>query len=318
MKYLQLFETWLNDNREMIVPVPRDYPNWKLLDSNVTDDTKKLLDLLEPDFHDVALFSWHPNIEQAQYSDNKKYYRDGDSNYNKRLWIDGSLIALRREDKPKPTGEWPNNSNHGIVEKAMKQFPYIQTLGGSGDRMGERESVQVQLSFLTKNVGTHEEANDIKQNKITAGAYSFFDGRWNYIPAEKLDPTGPIKEKLESTAQLLKKIFENFPDVKKVFVMSWNPMNKTVRVELSQLNSKYNSYNIKVNCDNDLNLSYDLESTGPSIRITTLKNASLDKIFTSINLIPDEKSEALGKNPENYAEILKEYRGKVAGRNYNF
>lgn len=232
-----LNESWLENFRETVLPVPQVNNNWKKAKGNVTPDTMKLLELLEKDFDEVAIFSWHPNIRQAQYTDGKQHF---DSNYNSRTHISGSIIC-KYNDHPDSSPD----DGFRTIEKAVKAFPYMKTMGGSGNEDHGKKTYQVQISFLTAGVGTHGESSINKESKLSHGAYSLKNGEWMFIPVSDFDVTSQVREIIKKDSDSLIQFFTGSPLVdsvqeNKMYNFSSSISNKiTVKFEKDNVRQLY-------------------------------------------------------------------------------
>lgn len=320
MKHVKLFESWLNDDeRDALYPRPPHRPVWRKAEGEVTEETLKLLQALQPDFHDVSLFSWHPNIEAAQYSGKKNPYSHSDGNYNSRMRLNLSLIAKTTEPKPYSS----NWDGFRVIERALKPFPFMEKCGGSGHREPDgRYSTQVQISFLTKGIGTHEKAAEIKKEKITSGAYTFESGEWKFIPVEDFDPYKREKKAVAHLCALLEKIFSKVPEVKRTRIAGFKPLHPRIAVDLvdggfvieikDELGLEYENgegeYSFEISHKKTNSFSYDKGSIVEGLR----------ELLEATKLFSKKHVEELAKDPENYAQILKSFRGRVSGRDFGF
>jgi hypothetical protein len=196
-----LNEGWMSNFRDVVVPVPMKDHTWRKAEGNVTPDTLELLKKLQPNFHEIALFSWHPNIKQAQYYDGY-HERENESNYNSRSLIEDSIIVLSNSTEK-------NNNTWQVISREVDSFGYMKTSGGNGRTQDGKESKQTQISFLTGGVGTHEEARKIKNEKLTPGAYSYNGKEWMFIPADDFDTTPVIFERIKKTADIIQYFLES-------------------------------------------------------------------------------------------------------------
>ena len=197
-------QSYLYDDRNISIPVPTNVPEWtRVSESNVTSETKGILDKLVSKVHEVSLFSWHPNIQNAQYSEGKGFA--GWGNYNSRISL-GDSIIVKGFDKTL------ENDGYDFIRDSLNHIPEVKTCGGSGNREDGLKTYRSQLSFL-HTVGTHDESNDLKNRLITHGAYSFFDGEWWYIPAHLFNPYLEDERIVKEKGEELRSIYKHHPDV---------------------------------------------------------------------------------------------------------
>jgi hypothetical protein len=215
-----LKEGWLHKGGSMpYLQTPQKTKGWKMpsfrkLDNQVTPDTRKLLSMLQPYYHDVALFSWHPNIKRAQYSG---YYHHSASekpnNRNSREWIESNLTVMRSKENP---NEERSFGDLDFLRKIVQSFDYMKYLGGSGDTQDGRNVAIAQLSFM---VGDAEDfGRKVKAEKLTAGAYTFKDGEWEYVGAEEFDITPLLRAEALAEVSKIRDVLEASPEVEKTTV----------------------------------------------------------------------------------------------------
>jgi hypothetical protein len=317
MKYLQLFENWLLQSRD-ILPIPDSNVQWKDVKGNVTSDTLKLLTSLQDKWHDVALFSWHPNIRMAQYSPSGDTF---DSNYNSRLWISGSLICLAAEKNQSKEG-FDDRRN---IELALKSFP-VNAMGGSGNTENGRAVRQIQLSFLTKDVGTHEEAKKIKESTFTPGAYTFESGKWKYIPAEDFDVMPKLNAEFKKLMILLEDSFtvcDNVSSVKShlretsftIRVNTTSPKWTKGWFEVTVKPSKPPEYKIEIVGQNNVHSN------------NTIKHVdTIEDMLLVSDLFPEDVNHKLAvkyrEDKNVYEKVLNDFlhqkRGQLKSKKFNF
>jgi hypothetical protein len=327
MKHFQLFEAWLRGGHG-VVSRPTGTFTWKKAKGQITENTQKLLDLMQENFHDVAIFSWHPNIKLAQYGDIPKSFWPDTSgkrtNINRRSWIIDSIIVKRRKDKPKEERTFEDGR---ILDKIFKHFPMLNSSGGSGDTEEGRHVTQRQISFLTNGVGTHEKASEIKDSTFTPGAYTFKDNEWYFIPDDDFNPLPNIQQTRENHLKMLADMFSHWPTVENVQMQAntWSTTQPTLKIALENGGSRSiriedvsyttaGEYNYTVT----LTPAKDQPDFGRHGRDARVECEGISKMIKEIEIFPSDIAEKLAENPKEYKTILHEYRGRASGKTFGF
>lgn len=303
--------SYLFDDRDIVIPPPSRIPEWKRADhEEVTPQTLELLSKLQEFFPQVSIFSWHPNIPQAQY-------RGADmwgSNYNARILIGDSIIVRSRPGTKSLTGV---DRGWDTVRNAMKHIKEAETLGGNSSSDETTKSYQMQISFL-KTVGTHEESNELKYKILTHGAYSFKDGIWYYIPADKFNPWYELEEKMDQRVDEIVKILENHPKIKKI-------NREQIHTVYGKRGKEYDCHIGLTTKDCDFVLivreNYYKLYKGPfNVPRTVEEHLELNMEFLLERLggLTYDQITALVEDPSSYSKVLYEYRGTVAARKFGF
>lgn len=196
---------WLKKCRDSILKLPEGPFEWKEID-DITEHTKFILESLQDKYEHIALFSYHPLIKQAQWSEYNDSTNLDKYNYNTRLLISESIICLSR------TRECEFND----ISKVINSLKFVRTSVGNGRSQDGKGSLQMQLSTLTNGIGTFEEAEKIKNEKLTAGAYSFDGERWKYIPDEKLNTFDKTVIETIDYASKIENVVNTFNEVENI------------------------------------------------------------------------------------------------------
>jgi hypothetical protein len=293
-------------------------PPWKIAKGNVTPETFALLKRLEPYFSEISLFSWHPNISAAQYS---AYYRDNHTgftsdepnNMNSRSFLEDKIVVKR--SKNFPSEEDTTFSDFRIIERAIKAAGFMETSGGSGSQGKDHDETSMQISFLHINkLRTHEEAKALKEKMITAGAYTFVNGTWKFIPYEEFSIIGYLENEARKEIDFIVEIFEGMGNAKIVYLNSFDSVNPKFNVTID--NSPAYTVNLKRKPDG----SFKYEIHGKKWRACKDRKELIEVMGNGLEevcprIFPDHLTKKLVENPENHAEILKDFRGKKAGKN---
>ena len=297
-------KSYLFDDRDIIIPVPRIVPEWTRVEGNITAETQGILDKLVDRVHEVSIFSWHPNIVSSQYSDDPEDYRYHNNNYNSRIRL-GNNIVIQGIDDTLDRG-------YHLIRNSISHVKEMRTEGGSGDL---RNGYQAQISFLVT-VRTHEESNDLKNRLITHGAYSFRDGEWWYVPAQLFDPYLEERKIVKERIEEICNIFNHHSSVKSSVIPS-----NLVSLYLEGVKKYYSV--IRVHTDQParhvhvFRSSYRTHVSGQSD-----KDFSFSHLRNVLEFFPDvfseEEIDLLSENPQDYKRILHDHRGKVAARKFEF
>jgi len=228
-------EEWIISQRYAIVETPKHWAWKSITDVHVTEDTKKMLSLFQDKFSDIAIFSWHPNIEMSQWKEFNPSHSYDKYSYNSRLTVDDSMIFL---------GNTVGKYSWDDTDIVLKQFPYIRTCAGNGRSQNRFNVLQRQISFLTSEIGTHEAAKIMKHTKITPGAYSFDGTQWKVILSSELDTTHLTRKFIDDYGDTVEKFISLFPELSYTrFKSKPNPEN-TFRIKLATDKRQWSNYSL--------------------------------------------------------------------------
>ena len=308
MKHISSFdnfinESWLQDERDYVLPKPSNDVVWNKAEGNVTDDTFDILKKLQPNFHDVSLFSWHPNIQTAQYFDKITSYNK--SNYNSRIWIAGSIIVKRTQESPKEDRTF---SDYRVIEHVINEYPYMNVQGGSGCTEKGRHVCRMQIFFKGDD---HSHSKVLKEEKITAGAYTYNGREWLYIPVEDFNVIPKVKLENNEILEYLKQFIEICDDVKTVVLKNFQKTQP--RLEIFCENFKKIVEIMIVNID-----LFDVWGKKEGIRYKS--GLKITDALIELNIFPEYVNKQISENPDNWKEILKNFgyerRGKIQTKKF--
>jgi hypothetical protein len=303
--------SYLFNDRDIAIPPPSKVPEWRsVTPENTTSQTREALRKFQEFFPNVSFFSWHPNIPQAQYRGKDMW----GSNYNKRILIGDSVIIRSR---PGTKSAVAVDRGWDTIREAMEHIPEAEVMGGNGDSDDTTKSYQMQLSFL-KTVGTHEEANEICERVLTAGAYTFKNGEWFYIPADEFNPWIEIEEKMNRLTEEIVNILRHHPIVKDI-----KPYSLQNRTE-EEAKNYYCTVRFQRNEDQMVLTVYENHYTLTLNKFTTFwtdeekGKLNLKMTLERLGGLKEHQIEQLVADPSSYKQVLHEYRGAVAARKFGF